>query len=165
MQAQLYSSLLGQLAEMPAFFRRTLAGLPREALLRQPENDKSHLLEHLWHTLDCDTDLYGLRIRRILAEDRPTLEPVDVGLWPEARAYASREGDAAIAEFEQERAALIRELSALDSQSLTRVGIRADGAELSVFGVIGQLAAHDQDHRWRVTAILRSFAGLHAPAA
>jgi hypothetical protein len=165
MQHHLYASLLGQLAEMPVFLRRSLAGLPREALLRQPENDKSHLLEHLWHTLDCDTDLYGLRIRRILCEDRPVLEPVDVGLWPEAHAYASRDGDAAIAEFEQARAALIRELRALSPELITRVGIRADGSEVSVLGVIEQLAAHDQDHRWRVAAILRGFAGLHGPAA
>ena len=99
MREHLCSCLLGQLAEMPAFLRRTLAGLPRAALLRQPENDKSTLLEHLWHMLDCENDLYGLRIRRILAEDRPVLEPIDVGAWPEACAYTSRDGDAAIAAF------------------------------------------------------------------
>lgn len=165
MQEQLYSSVLGQLAEMPVFLRRTLEGLPREAPLRQSPSDKSHLLEHLWHTLDCDTDLYGMRIRRILAEDRPTLEPVDVGAWPAARAYASREGDAAIAEFERQRAMLLSELEALNAEQLARVGVRVDGSEMSVLGVIEQLAAHDQDHRWRVTAILRSFAGLDASAA
>lgn len=147
---------------MPVFLRRTLAGLPRAALLRQPENDKSPLLEHLWHTLDCDTDLYGLRIRRILAEDRPVLEPIDVGAWPEAHAYTSRDGDAAIAEFEQHRAMLIAELEALEPERLAKVGVRADGSEISALGVVEQLAAHDQDHRWRVTAILREFAGLGA---
>ena len=65
MDDSLYSALLDQLAEMPVFLRRTLAGLPREALLRMPQNDKSHLLEHLWHTRDCETDLYGLRIRQM----------------------------------------------------------------------------------------------------
>lgn len=160
MQEQLYSSLLGRLSEMPIFLRRTLAGLPREALLRRPENDSSPLLEHLWHTLDCDTDLYGLRIRRILAEDRPLLEPVDVGLWPEARAYESRDGDVAISEFEQQRAQLIAHLRTLVPEALMRVGIRADGSEISVLGVIEQLVSHDQDHRWRVAAILRGYAGL-----
>jgi hypothetical protein len=160
MDDSLYSALLDQLAEMPVFLRRTLAGLPREALLRMPQNDKSHLLEHLWHTRDCETDLYGLRIRQILAEDRPYLEPVDVGAWLEDHAYESREGDPAIAEFEHERARLIGELKAVDADGLKRLGRRADGSEISVFGVIQQLAAHDQDHRWRVTAILRGFAGL-----
>jgi hypothetical protein len=160
MQEQLYSRLLDQLAEMPVFLRRTMAGLSREVLLRQPENDRSPLLEHLWHTKDCDTDLYGLRIRRILAEERPSLEPVDVGAWREDHGYDLRDGDLAIEEFERERAVLIDELKPLGPESLKRVGIRADGCEITVLGVIEQLAAHDQDHRWRVAAIFRSFAGL-----
>lgn len=157
MQDPVYSMLVAQLAEMPCFFRRTLAGLPREVLVRQPGNDKSPLVEHLWHTLDCDTDLYGLRIRRILAEDRPLLEPIDVGAWPEARRYALREGDAAIAAFETQRAGLIDELKALAPADLQRVGVRADQSEVSVLGIIEQLAEHDQDHRWRVAAVLRGF--------
>jgi hypothetical protein len=164
MDQHLYLGVLGQLAEMPAFFRRTLAGLSREVLLRPPRNDRSPLLEHLWHTRDCDTDLYGLRIRRILAEDRPLLEPVDVGAWREARGYDSRAGDQAIAEFEVERAKLMNDLKSLGPAQLKRVGVRADGFEVSVLSVIEQLAEHDQDHRWRVTAILREFAEKNEPA-
>jgi hypothetical protein len=165
MQSRLYSALLNQLQEMPVFLRRVLAGLSREVLLRMPENDNSNLLEHLWHTRDCDTDLYGLRIRRILSEERPCLEPVEVGTWPQARGYESRDGDQAIAEFERERARLLSELGPLTAEQLAKVGARADGSEVSVLAVIEQLAVHDQDHRWRVEAVLQSFAGLHGPAA
>ena len=163
MQERLHASLLSQLSEMPLFLRRTLAGLPRETLLRQPDNDKSHLLEHLWHTVDCDSHLYGLRIRRILAEDRPVLEPVEVGRWPQAHAYADRDGDAAIAAFERVRAQLLGELQALTTDQLARVGLRVDGTEVSVRQVIEQLVDHDQDHRWRVAVILREFAGWPTP--
>ncbi|HEX5684599.1 MAG TPA: DinB family protein [Ideonella sp.] len=164
MQEQLYSALLGSLQEMPGFLRHALGGLPPEVLLRKPANDKSHLLEHLWHTRDCDDDLYGLRIRRILAEERPSLKPVDVDAWPRDRGYESRSGDQAIAEFESGRARLLSELKGLSPEQLARVGVRADGSEVSVLDVIQQLARHDQDHRWRITAILRGFAGLAAPA-
>ena len=112
-----YAALVEQLAEMPVFLRRTLAGLPRATLLRQPENDSSSLLEHLWHVRDCDVALYGLRIRRILAEDHPVLESVDVGLWPQAHGYALRDGDAAIADFEQE---VVRVRSARPANSARR---------------------------------------------
>jgi hypothetical protein len=164
MQELLYSALLGSLQEMPVYLRHALGGLAPEVLLRKPVNDKSHLLEHLWHTRDCDDDLYGLRIRRILAEDRPSLEPVDVNAWPQDRGYESRSGDQAIAEFETGRANLLAELKGLSPEQLARVGIRADGSEVSVLDIIQQLALHDQDHRWRITAILRGFAGLAAPA-
>lgn len=84
--------------------------------------------------------------------------------WPRDRGYESRSGDQAIAEFETGRAKLLAELKGLSPEQLARVGIRADGSEVSVLDIIQQLARHDQDHRWRITAILRGFAGLAAPA-
>jgi hypothetical protein len=164
MQELVYAALLDALEEMPRFLRYSLEGLSREALLRVPENDRSHLLEHLWHTRDCETDLYGLRIRRILAEDRPHLEPVDVVAWLEERGYEAREGDAAIAEFEQERGRLLSELRVLTPDQLARTGVRADGSEISALAIIQQIAMHDQDHRQRVAAILRGFTEAATPA-
>ena len=161
---QAYSNLLRQLEEMPAFLQRTATSLPRELLLRIPEQDKSPLLEHLCHIRDCDSDLYGLRVRRVLQEDRPALEPVEVSAWPEARAYLSRNGDVAIEEFVELRAGLLRDLQNLDQVALSRVGTRVDGSEINVLGLIEQLAEHDRDHRWRIAAILRSYGGPHAGA-
>jgi hypothetical protein len=156
---QAYSNLLRQLEEMPVFLQRTAIGLPREVLVRMPEQDKSPLLEHLWHIRDCDCDLYALRIRRVLQEDRPALEPVEVGAWPEARTYLSRSGDVAIQEFVELRAGLLRDLQNLDHVALSRVGVRVDASEINVLGLIEQLAEHDRDHRWRIAAILRSYGG------
>jgi len=156
---QAYSSLLGQLEEMPAFLQRSAACLPAELLQREPEKDNMPLVEHLWHVRDCDSDLYALRIRRVLQEDKPYLDPVDVGVWPEERNYRNRNrnGDLAISEFVELRAGLVRELREVDQEALARTGVRADGSEINVLGLIEQLAEHDRDHRWRVAAILRGF--------
>jgi hypothetical protein len=156
---QACSSLLRQLEEMPEFLQRTVASLPVEVLERMPEQDKSPLLEHLWHIRDCGSDLYALRIRRVLEEDRPALEPVNVAAWPETRAYSSRTGDAAIQEFTELRAGLLRDLQNVGQVALSRVGVRADGTEINVLGLIEQLSEHDRDHRWRIAAILRSYGG------
>src|SRR5450432_3745941 len=126
---QAYASLLGQLAEMPLFLQHSLAGLPTELLQRMPESDKSPLLEHAWHIRDCESDLYGLRIHRVLGESRPHLAPVDVGNWPSEREYLQRDGDTAVAEFAALRTQLISSLSQLDEPSIARVGIRSDGTE------------------------------------
>lgn len=158
MDAPAYLIAIEQLAEMPTFFRKTLADLPQGLMRRTPEGDNLHLQGHLWHTLDCDRDFYGLRIRRILAEDRPKLLPVDVGAWPSARGYDERDGNEAIALFEAERTQLIDVLKALAPEQIQRVGVRADQTEISILGVVQQLLEHDQDHRWRVAAILRGFA-------
>ena len=73
------------LLEMPAFLEAVYPTLP-DPLLRAPSTrDKMPLLEQLWHVRDCESDLYAPRIRRTLAEDRPFLEPMEVGHWPEER--------------------------------------------------------------------------------
>jgi hypothetical protein len=156
--APIGASLLNQLAEMPAFLARTLGGLPPPLLLRQPANDAFPLIEHLWHLRDCDPDLYALRIRQVLREERPRLEPVDVGAWYGERRYRDRAGAQAIAEFAALRAGLVAELAALDGPALARTGVRADGREIDVLGLVEHIAEHDRDHRWRIAAILGSFA-------
>src|SRR5450755_2436798 len=132
---QAYASLLSQLSEMPLFLQHSLAGLPTELLQRMPESDKSPLLEHLWHIRDCESDLYGLRIHRVLRESRPDLEPVEVGHWPTERGYLQRDGNTAIAEFAALRNELISDLGQLEESSISRVGIRFDGTEINILGL------------------------------
>jgi hypothetical protein len=157
------TGLLNQLSEMPAFLERALASLPADLLQRQPANDPNPLIEHLWHVRDCDPDLYASRIRRVLHVDRPRLEPVDVGAWYGDRRYREKPAAQAMAEFASLRAGLVAELGALDEGSLARIGLRADGSEIDVHGIVEQLLAHDRDHRWRIAAILAGFAaGAHA---
>ena len=155
---QTYAHLLGSLAEMPAFLQRTVSTLPAALLQRKPTGDAYPLIEHVWHVRDCDPDLYALRIRKVLGQDRPLLEPVDVGAWYGERRYKERPGDQAIAEFARHRGELLAELAVLDEPALARVGIRADGSDINVLGLVQQIAEHDCDHRWRIASILREFA-------
>jgi hypothetical protein len=150
-----FQSVLEQLKEMPVFLAKTFAGIPHPVLCRQPSCDRSPLIEHLWHTHDCDVDLYGMRIRKVLAEDEPVLQPIDVGEWVETRDYPARSSSEAIDSFIRYREALVEELAALSPSSLQRVGRRSDGSTINVMGIIEQLAAHDRDHRWRIAAILK----------
>lgn len=152
---QSLESLLRQLEEMPQFLDRALQGLSPELLVARTCHDKSPLLEHLWHVRDCDTDLYGMRIHRILAETLPTLDPIEVGLWPEQRNYLARGSEQALREFASYRAALVATLRAADAASLARCGVRADGTLINVLGVLEQLLDHDRDHRERIAASLR----------
>ena len=136
-----------------------LPGCRPSYFIRLPEGDKAPLLEHLWHIRDCESDLYGLRIHRVLRESRPMLDPVDVGNWPAERGYLQRDGNIAIAEFAALRNELIADLSQLDETSISRIGIRFDGTEINILGLVEQVADHDRDHRWRIAAILRGLGG------
>ena len=143
---------------MPVFLERTLALLPSDMLQRPPVEDRFPLIAHLWHLRDCDPDLYALRIRKVLREECPALVPVDVGAWYVDRRYRERSGRQATSEFAKLRVDLVEEPKTLDECDLARVGVRADGSEISVQGLIEQLAEHDRDHRWRIASILGRFA-------
>lgn len=86
------------------------------------------------------------------------LSPVDVGAWYADRRYREKSGQQAIAEFTSLRFDLIEELKLLEASDLERAGVRADQSEISVHGLIDQLAEHDRDHRWRIASILSGFA-------
>lgn len=115
------------------------------------------LVEHLCHVRDCDPDLYAFRVRLILKERVPYLEPVDVGGWPEERGYIFQEPVAVLQDFVHARTEFLEELRGLREGELSRTGRRADGGEVNVFAVLAPLAEHDRDHKRRIAAILREF--------
>jgi hypothetical protein len=150
--------LLNQLREMPGFLERAFLGVPQRLLTKAPGKDNSPLLEHLWHMRDCESDLYGPRIMRVLTESRPQIVPMDVSGWPVERGYDLRDGDQAIQEFAELRISLVNHLETLPEAAFERTGIRYDGSEVDVYFLIEQLVDHDRDHRWRMCAILREAA-------
>ena len=77
-----------------------------------------------------------MHIRNVLQLERPILEPVDVGEWTATRDYSARDPDKGLADFSASRLQLIAELQSLTSISLTQVGIRADGTEIDIMGII-----------------------------
>ncbi|MEQ5841878.1 DinB family protein [Paraburkholderia acidicola] len=150
--------VLNQLREMPDFLERAFLGMPRHLLTRVSANDHSPLIEHLWHVRDCESDLYGPRIERVLAEVGPRLEPMDVSGWPAERRYDLRDGDQAVREFIELRSRLVAQLETVADINFERTGIRHDGSEADVYFLIEQLADHDRDHRWRMCSILKEAA-------
>ena len=163
--AQAYEAVLKQLEEMPQFLQSSLSGLPAQLLQQRPACDDMSLVEHLCHVRDCDPDLYAFRVRLILKERVPYLDPVDVGVWPEERGYASQEPVAVLHDFVRARAEFLEELRGLREDELGRTGRRADGSEVNVLAVLAQIAEHDWDHKRRIAAILREFSSNAAVVA
>ena len=158
LESVLRAHLCASLAEMPLFLEAALARLSTNALFRVPLNDRSPLLEHVWHLRDCDEDLYAMRIRRTVAEDLPYLEPMDISHWVQERAYMSRPLGEALAQFSQGRARLVAEIGQLNQAQLLRLAKRGDGSSSTVLALIRELLAHDQDHRVRISSILAGYA-------
>ena len=148
------TALITCLLEMPSFMESAFRDLKPELLTVLPANDKSPLAEHAWHVRDCEEELYAPRIRQVLNEENPYIEPMSVSHWPSERGYLAKPVNQATREFRSLREDLVRLLRAAPAHALDRSCRRIDGRSSSVADLIGELLEHDQDHRVRIAAIL-----------
>jgi len=62
----------------PERLRALCDGLDPKDCARKPGVGKLSLFEHIWHLLDMERDVFGPRMRQVLAEDNPVLQPLDI---------------------------------------------------------------------------------------
>lgn len=127
-----------------------------ESSLRVPEAEGKWsavaLLQHL-----ADSELvWGYRLRRIVAEDRPSIEGFDQDLWAERLGYSAADGAVALRMFDTLRDSNLRLLRSLTPTDLSREGVHAERGGESVSHMIRLYAGHDLAHRAQLDRILSS---------
>src|SRR5271168_2626507 len=73
-----------------AILRRSVAGLTREQVLARPVPGKWSTLEVVCHLADFDP-IYADRMKRVIAEDKPSLIGADENRFAAALAYPDRD--------------------------------------------------------------------------
>jgi uncharacterized damage-inducible protein DinB len=123
------------------------------AQLRDPERaGKWSIVAVLQHLADSEL-VWGYRLRKVLAEDRPELTGYDQDRWAERMGYAHASRDAALGVFRVLRDANLRLLEAAEDPDLDRVGVHAERGEESVRHMMRLYAGHDLVHRNQITRI------------
>ena len=115
-------------------------------LRRRPGPEVWSALEYAAHTRDS-LAFYVDRIRRALAEDRPTFTAVGWSTQAEARRWNEEEPDAVATSFAATAEELAALLAPLDASQWQRVGLSSegDGAERTV-RVLAERAVHEGHH-------------------
>ena len=62
----------------PPKLRELCDGLDSTDCARKPGVGKLSLFEHVWHLLDMERDVFRPRLRQVLAEENPVLQPLDI---------------------------------------------------------------------------------------
>lgn len=132
--------------------RALLAGRS-DAELRRPERPGKWSLAHVAQHLADSELVWGYRLRRVLAEDRPTITGYDQDLWARRLDYASADVSAALAMFEVLRAANLRLLESATEEDLQRVGVHVERGEETVAHMIRLYAGHDILHLRQIERI------------
>ncbi|MBI2765975.1 MAG: DinB family protein [Chloroflexi bacterium] len=139
----------------PAAVRKAILGLDAGALNgRRPGDDWSvrDIIIHL-----ADTELVrAVRIRKVIAEDRPLLETYDERLWKRRLHYLWRDPEAALAEFELTRFQTASILAQCDAAAWKREAVHAGRGVITLRDMLALGVDHVDEHVAQV-AVIRAY--------
>ena len=125
--------------------RQATAGMTREQLTARPIEGKWSVLEVVSHLADSET-LFAERMKRILAEDRPTLLVADPDLFAPALAYNERDLETEIGLIELTRKQMASILRTVPDEAMTRVGIHSVSGPVTLEDVFMKCMTHMDHH-------------------
>jgi uncharacterized damage-inducible protein DinB len=109
----------------PKALSQAVAGMTREQLLARPIAGKWSTLEVVCHLADFDPILAD-RMKRVIAEDKPSLVGADENRFAIALAYHDRDLEEELTIIERTRSQLGRILRKLPEETLQRIGIHTE---------------------------------------
>lgn len=140
---------------VPDVLRALVASVDSGAIRRRPAEGEWAPVEIVAHLADGE-DWALRRVKRMLAEDEPELEPFDQA----ALAIESRYIDLDMAEqlerFERLRAEHLAILDGLDDAAWARIGIHGEHGRMSVELYESHVAAEEVDHLAQLSRLVRA---------
>jgi len=134
------------LAALPGRLKAIVEVVPKEHWRTAPKAGGFSLVEHLCHLRDIDGDGYGIRLERILNEERPVLPDIDGTQLAVERDYQAQDARAALDAFTATRWAIVGRLAKLEPAERRRVGLMAGTSEIDIDGLVSTMLAHDSEH-------------------
>jgi carbonic anhydrase/acetyltransferase-like protein (isoleucine patch superfamily) len=111
-------------------------------------------LEVLAHLLACDREVFGPRLERLLAEERPELPFVDMEGRAAARDDRARTIGEVLSAFRVERSRLLGRLASLGRAEWRRSGVHSRRGPYALADMVRDWAEHDLSHLRQMAAAL-----------
>ncbi len=147
-------TLLLTLESTPLLMNRAAERLAPADVRRRPAAGGFSLTENIWHLADLEREGFGVRIRRILSEDEPTLSNFDGARFARERDYQSRDVASGLTAFSDSRRRNIETLRSLTPSDWNRRGVQDEAGPLSLADLPRRMAEHDRSHTSEVAALL-----------
>jgi hypothetical protein len=122
-----------------------VAGVTPADLARPEEPGKWSMLQVVRHLADSDL-VWGYRLRKIVAEDRPRIEGYDQDRWAERLHYERADLSESLAELRALRAGNLWIVRGLDAEQRRRVGVHTERGDESIEHLMRMYAGHDILH-------------------
>jgi hypothetical protein len=137
--------IIKTLRATPVVLRALVDGVDDARLRRRPAPGEWAIIEVVGHLADTEERALA-RVRRMLAEENPELEPFDEEALAEQRHYLGLDLEGELARLEELRRQHLAELEALDGSGWARTGRHGEHGELSVELYETHVAAEEVDH-------------------
>ena len=138
---------------VPVILRTLRHRFDAEALTRRPSPDEWAAVEVIAHLADGE-DWALRRVKRMLAEDEPELEPFDQAALAVERRYLGLDADTELARFERLRSEHLAILEGLDDAGWKRVGIHGEHGRMTIELYESHVAAEEVDHLAQLSRLL-----------
>jgi hypothetical protein len=125
--------------------RMAVRGLEPEDLLSFPVPGTWSIQQIVIHLLDSEL-VHADRIKRIIAEDKPSLLAFDENRWVKNLFYEDQSVDDAVTIVELNRRNLARVLKKLPSDAFKRTGIHSERGPLTLEDLVTTAVSHLKHH-------------------
>lgn len=147
-------SLLLTLESTPALVARAAEGLAPFQFRQEPGTGAFSLVEHVWHLADLEREGYGVRIRRILSEDVPSLSDFEGERIARERCYRNRDLAEGLAAFAAARERNVAKLRSVRSSDWKRRAAQDGIGAVTLEDLPRMMAIHDRAHTAEIAALL-----------
>jgi len=141
----------------PAHIAAAIEGLNSEQLRYKPVPDEWSIHEVVVHLPDSEIFMYE-RMRRIIAEDHPTLQAFSEVIWASNLGYHSQDARLAIDLFRAMRLSNAALLRALPASAWERTGNHTERGEISLSDVFTTFLVHAEAHLRQIEQLKQSLA-------
>jgi DinB superfamily len=145
--------ILKTLQATPVVARALVDGVEDARLRRRPAPGEWAIIEVVAHLADTEERALG-RVRRMVAEDNPFLEPFDQETLAEERRYLDLELEGELAHLEELRRQHLALLEGLDGSGWERTGRHGQHGSMSVELYETHVAAEEVDHLAQMARLL-----------
>lgn len=129
----------------PLLLRESVRGFTAEQVRTPAPPGRWSALEVVCHISDFEL-VYADRMKRVVAEERPTLFGGDPDLFAARLAYGQRDLEEELAVIDSVRKQVTRFLRTLDAAAFDRVGVHSDDGPLTLATLLKRIAGHVPHH-------------------
>ena len=150
-----FETLLLTLESTPALLSAAAAAVTPEQARLRPAGGGFSLVENVWHLADLEREGYGVRIRRLLAEEEPALSNFDGDRLAQERRYQDRDLAEGLAAFAAARRRNLQKLREATASDWKRRGTHETLGRVALSDLPRMMAEHDRAHRAEILEWIR----------